>query len=124
MGEDIIAMSVREVKRAGVLQEALERRITQRKAAEILGISERHVRRLMKRLRLEGAFGILHRSRGRPGNRRTSRESKDKILRIYRQKYPDFGPTFASEKFEECEDIRINRETLRHWLLEEAGTSD
>ena len=37
MGKDIIAMSVREVKRAGVLQEVLERRITQRKAAEILG---------------------------------------------------------------------------------------
>lgn len=48
MREDIIAMSTQEVKRLKIMPKVLDRQLTQAKAGEVLGISERQVRRLVK----------------------------------------------------------------------------
>lgn len=117
-GEDVIKMSLKEVRRLKVIQEALEGRITQRQAALMVGLSERQVRRLVRALRAEGERGIVHGLRGRPSNRKVPEGLKDKILKLYKTKYPDFGPTLASEKLFELEDIRLSAETLRKWLVE------
>ncbi len=53
-GEDIIEMSLREVKRLKVIQEAIDGHITQKVAASMVGLSERQVRRLVKAIRDEG----------------------------------------------------------------------
>ena len=42
---------------------------------------------------------------------------KSKVLKLYKEKYPDFGPTLATEKLFEIDKIKINDETLRLWLL-------
>jgi hypothetical protein len=55
--------------------------------------------------------------RGRPSNRRLP--YKDKVLRLFKEKYPDFGPTLASEKLFERDKLKVNDETLRLWLIEE-----
>lgn len=44
---------------------------------------------------------------------------KRNTISLYQQKYPDFGPTFASEKLLEIDKVKINHETLRGWLIEE-----
>jgi len=95
--------------------------IKQVEAAEILSLSGRQIRRIVKRIRSEGSKGIGHRSRGRPSNRRISHKIKERVIHLYRAKYKDFGPTLASEKLLERNGIRINDETLRMWLL---GTGD
>jgi hypothetical protein len=69
------------------------------------------------RVRQEGDKGIIHRLRGRPSNRRLP--YKDKVLRLFKEKYPDFGPTLASEKLFERDKIKVNDETLRLWLDQE-----
>jgi hypothetical protein len=43
---------------------------------------------------------------------------KAKVIDLYRQNYPDFGPTLANEKLEERDGICISTQTLRNWLLE------
>jgi transposase len=112
-------MSQGELKRLHVIRRAIDRIITQREAAESVGISLRQAQRLVRRIRLEGNKGITHRLRGAHSNRAISDKIKDKILRLFRDKYPDFGPTLASEKLFERDKLKINDETLRLWLIEE-----
>jgi hypothetical protein len=96
----------------------LERVIKQVEAAEILSLSGRQIRRIVKRIRSEGDRGIVHQSRGKPSNRRTPDKVKNNVIRLYRAQYKDFGPTLASEKLLERDGIGISDETLRRWLLE------
>lgn len=116
-GEDIIAMSVRELRRLQVVHGALERRFTQKAAASLIGVSERQFRRLVRSVREGGDRGIIHKGRGRGSNRRLGAGVKARVLRLYRTQYPDFGPTLAAEKLLERDGLEVSRETLRQWLL-------
>jgi len=118
--KDILMMTREEIKRYQVIRKVLEREINQQEASEVLRISDRQVRRVVKRVRTEGESGITHRSRGRPGNRSIKASFKDKILKLYRSCYEDFGPTLASEKLLERDGLKVNDETLRLWLIKEA----
>jgi hypothetical protein len=117
-GEDMVMVRQGELKRLHVIRKVLERVIKQVEAAEILSLSGRQIRRIVKRIRGEGDRGIVHQSRGRPSNRRTPDKVKNKVIRLYRAQYKDFGPTLASEKLSERDGIGISDETLRRWLLE------
>jgi len=115
---DIIEMSLRDLKRLKVIQQAIDRHITQRIAASMLQVSERQVRRMVRRVRQEGDKGIVHRSRGRSSTRRLPNKVKRHVIALYGKEYEGFGPTFASEKLIEQYKIRVSRETLRQWFLE------
>jgi len=117
-GRDMIVMSIREVKRLKAVQSAIERHITQKAAASMIGLSERQVRRVVKAMREQGDKGIIHGLRGRPSNRRLPEEVRERVLAFYQERYPDFGPTLATEKLFECDGITISDETLRMWLIE------
>jgi transposase len=118
MAKDILKMSRREVDRLMILRGALEREVTQWRAAEVLGLSERQVRRLVKRIREEGADGIIHRSRGRRSVRKMSEETASGIRRAIENRYVGFGPTLAAEMLREREGIEVSREKLRQLMLE------
>ncbi len=98
--KDIIAMSLEELGRVSVINQAISGLITQRKAAKVIGVSERQVRRLIKRLRREGNRGIVHKLRGKPGNKAIDGEIRTKAIKLYREKYWNFCTTFASEKLQ------------------------
>jgi len=117
-GEDMIMARQGELKRLHVIQRVLEQVINQVEAAEILSLSCRQIRRMVRRIRIEGERGIIHRSRGKPSNRRIPKKIRDRVIQLYRRQYSDFGPTLASEKLQERDGIGISRETLRRWLLE------
>ncbi|MFC1643511.1 ISNCY family transposase [Chlamydiota bacterium] len=119
----IIKMSTEEARRVGIIQQVTGRIINQQKAAELIGVTDRQVRRLIKRYKEEGIQGVVHRSRGMPGNRGISCEVKEQIVDICKEKYYDFGPTFAAEKLYEIEGNKIDHETLRKWLLPTVGSS-
>jgi len=115
---DIIMVSQRELKLLHVIHKVLEGAITQATAAALVSISERQIRRLVKRIRIEGGEGILHKSRGKESSRRLPGKLKDRVVDLYRRKYTGFGPTFAAEKLAEIDKVGISDETLRKWLLE------
>jgi len=116
--EDIITMTQKELKRLHIIKQVLEKKLKQIEAAELLDLSSRQIRRIVKRIREEGDKGIIHRSRGQPSHRRLPKQIKDKVIGLYRKKYQGFGPTLASEKLLEIDKIKISDETLRHWLIE------
>jgi len=113
-------MSRRETKRLHIIHQALDKRITQKTAAELVGLSSRQLRRMLKRVRTEGDDGISHRSRGKASNRSVPKKVKDRVLKLYREKYSDFGPTFACEKLLGVHEIKLSDETLRLWLNQES----
>ncbi|MGH9922998.1 MAG: ISNCY family transposase [Nitrososphaerales archaeon] len=90
-----------------------------REAALVLSISYRQCQRKYKRYGDEGSSGIIHRLIGRASNRGIDPELKRVILDRYQRRYPDFGPTLASEKLA-LDGYKIDPETLRQWLIKES----
>lgn len=115
---EIIMINQKELKRLEIIQKVIEGRIKQIDAGKMLGISERQIRRIVKRIREEGEGGIVHRLRGKPSNRRIVKEEKDRVIKLYQEKYKGFGPLLASEKLQEIDKIKVSDETLRRWLIE------
>src|SRR5260370_16417562 len=79
------------------LKKAKKKLITQKEAAEELGITERQVRRLLKRLKKRGDKAVLHALRGAPSNRRLGKEKKQRAVAILSQEvYRGFNPPLAT----------------------------
>jgi len=112
-------MSVKERDRLKVMAALSEERLKQGKAAALLGLSTRQVRRILRRYRSQGDAGLVHRSRGRPSNRKTPQAVRRKALACIRRDYRDFGPTLAAEKLAERDGLTVSRETVRRWMMTE-----
>jgi biotin operon repressor/transposase-like protein len=111
-------MTQRDRDRLVVLKQAHKRQITQGQAADQLECSERHVRRLVKKLKSEGDKAVIHGLRGRASNRKRSEKDRDKIVRILSQEvYQDFGPTLAAEYLTQKHKLQIGREALRKLMM-------
>ena len=108
----------KELRNLHVIRKVLEKEIREGEASEILSLSLRQIGRMVRRVRLEGDKGVIHKSRGRASNRRIPDEIKERVIELYRLQYWDFGPTLASEKLEERDEVKVNDETLRLWLIE------
>jgi hypothetical protein len=115
---DRMVMSQKERDVLKVLHGVLQGERSQADAAHLLGFTTRHVRRLQRRLEAEGDPALVHGLRGKPSNHGTDPDVRAAILAAYRQRYADFGPTFASEKLA-AEGLAVCPQTLRRWLLAE-----
>lgn len=112
-------MTQRDRDRLVALKKARKGLITQRQAAEEIGQSERHVRRLLKRLKGKGDGVLVHALRGRHSNRKLDEATKRHALEILaRDVYRGFGPTLATEYLASKHDIHAGRETVRTWMIE------
>lgn len=118
MRKDRIEMSMKELKRVGIIQRVVEGKLGQQTASKLIDVTDRQVRRIVKRYRSEGERGLVHRLRGKASNRKLDDQLKTKTLKLYQEKYRDFGPTLAHEKLEEKHGIQIGCQTLRRWLIE------
>ena len=120
--EDRVIMSVKELRRVHVIRQTMEKQLTQVQAGVVLGLTTRHIRRLIERVVQAGDQGLAHRGRGKPSNRRIPDKVKAMMLKLYEQQYGDFGPTLAAEKLAERHGVAVNAETLRGWLLAKGVT--
>src|SRR5258705_6478041 len=94
-------LSMKELDRLQVMTRIAEGRLTRRRAAELLRLSERHVRRLYEAFAADGAASLASRRRGRPSGRRLADATRERALALIRARYADFGPTFAHQKLTE-----------------------
>ncbi len=114
-----VLMSERDVRRIEILTEVLAGRRTVASAAVVLAITARQVNRLLIRFREDGGGGLIHRGRGQSSNHRLTPEIRAYALELVRTKYADFGPTLATEVLLAKHDIKVGRETLRTWMVED-----
>ena len=118
MIKETVTMSHKELDRLQIIQESVNRHITQEQAASRIGISVRQVKRLVHRYRNEGPVGLISRRRGKRPNNAFTPEFKTTVISILKNSYADFGPTLASEKLREVHGLSLSTETLRKWMLE------
>jgi transposase len=116
--DDSPSLNQHELDILKVLAPVFDGQRTQAEAARLLGITPRHVRRLLRRIQTGGDSALCHGLRGRPSNRRADRAQRRRILQEYRTHFHDFGPTLAREKLAE-RGLHVGLETLRRWLIEE-----
>ncbi|UXT00108.1 ISNCY family transposase [Agrobacterium tumefaciens] len=116
----LITMSERDLQRIEVLSKVVDGRMSIVAAAHVLAISTRHVQRLVDRIEHTGAGSIRHKAIGRPPNNKIASGVRDYVLMLVRERYLDFGPTFAAEKLQEEHGVTVSRETLRKWM-QDAG---
>ncbi|MGB7098248.1 MAG: ISNCY family transposase [Xanthobacteraceae bacterium] len=111
-------MTQAERDRLVALKKAKKKLITQKQAAEELGITERHVRRLLRALKRRGDKAVVHALRGLPSNRKVDVETQREAVAILTQPvYRGFGPTLASEYLAKKHTIEVSRETVRLWMI-------
>ena len=111
-----LEMNNRERRRLEVLSRVKRREVALTKAAELLHLSYRQVKRVYRRYLREGDRGLVHRLRGRASNRKIEETRRRSIVERYREQYGDFGPTLAAEYLAK-EGLQVSVETLRLWLL-------
>ena len=86
--------------------------MTQRAAAEKMGVTPRWVRKLVKRMKKQGDAVVVHGLRGRVSNRKLSTKTQRQALTILKQPdWHDFGPTFAAEQLAKRHQIHVGKET-------------
>ena len=112
-----VGLTMGELDRLQIMTRLAERRLTRRRAAALLGLSERQVRRLYRAFQRAGAAALGSRRRGRPSNRRLAATVREQALILVRERYADFGPTFAHQKLTEDHGLVLSVETLRGWLI-------
>jgi hypothetical protein len=117
--EELITLSREEHDRYLILCKVLKGEVKQVEAADLLNISDRYIRTLLKKVRLKGPKGLSHGNRGRTSPRRMSEAEEKRIGGLIKAKYWDFGPTFAAEKLRERDRIRISDEKLRQIMIKE-----
>lgn len=112
-----IEMSTKDANKAIVIGQILEKKLSQKEAAIRLKLSTRQIRRLTRRVQLQGPLAVVHKGKGRSSYRKISDTMRHKILGLLEEKYPDFGPTLAAEKLYEIEGIKISNEYLRKLMI-------
>jgi transposase len=114
-----IAMSQEERDKLEWLKRARDKGISQREAASKIGVSDRWVRKLLKRMKKQGDRVVVHGLRGRTSNRKITAKVQVRALEILQQPdWHDFGPTFASEQLAKWHGIELSDETLRRWMIQ------
>jgi len=117
--EEILSMSSKEISRLEVMQRLKDKRLRQKEAAALLGLSMRQVKRLWKSYQKEAAKGLVSKKRGRVSNNHLDAGVVQGVLDLLKSKYSDFGPTLAHEKIVEVHRIGISRESVRKIMVEE-----
>jgi transposase len=112
-------MSKRELTRLEVMQRLKDKRLTQKEAAQLLGVSIRQVKRLWRAYQEKGPPGLVSARRGKPSNNRLDGGLVQEVLDLIKARYADFGPTLAHEKLTEVHKLPISRESVRQIMIAE-----
>lgn len=116
--DELLTMSKKELTRLEIMQRLKDKRLTQKEAARLLGLSVRQIKRLWQAYRQAGARGLVSGRRGKASNNRLDAGVVQQALDLIKEKYRDFGPTLVHEKLTEVHHIRFSRESVRRIMIE------
>lgn len=111
-------MTEKELSRHSVIKNLIAGAINGTDAAKQMALSIRQTKRLKTEVIKLGVEGLIHGNRGKESNRKIDPNIIEKAKKYLKEKYYDFGPTFASEKLEENDNIKLGKETLRGIMTE------
>jgi transposase len=112
-------MSQRELTRLEIMQRLHEKRLKQKEAAQMLGLSVRQIKRLYQAFKREGAKGLISGRRGKASHNRLSAQVVQQVIDLLYDRYRDFGPTLAHEKLVEVHGLKLSDESVRKIMIAE-----
>lgn len=119
MNDSLLRMSKRDIDRHDVLKRLIRKEIRRSYAAKLLRLTPRHVGRLKQAFLTSGIAALIHKQRGKPSHNRLPSKERLKITRLLKDRYPDFGPSFAAEKLREIHKIDHDPKTIRAIQIKE-----
>jgi Helix-turn-helix domain len=108
-----VTFAIRDFDRLKCIQAVIDGEFKPIRAAERLGLTTRHVRRLACRYAAAGPVGLISKRFSRPSNNRLHDAMADQVIKLLRSTYADFGPTLAAEKLRTKHGIDLAKETVR-----------
>ena len=115
-----VTLNQREQARLHVLNSVLEYQVPIAQAAEVLGVSPRHARRMLAVYRSEGAAALAHGNRGRRPHNAIPPAQAAAVVELATQRYQGANHTHLTELLSEREGIDLSRPTVRR-ILTKAG---
>jgi transposase len=113
-------MSRGQWRKLDVVERVERGELTVSEGAQALGLSRRQVQRLRKKVRLQGAKGVIHGNAGRSPKHKTAALVGERVIELWREKYAGFNDQHFTEKLAELEGLQLSRQTVRR-LLRKAG---
>ena len=117
-----VTLTPKEQSRLQVLNSLAAEHMTLDQAAELMGVTPRHVRRILAAYRERGAEALAHGHRGRRPTNATPEGLATDVVHLARTRYAGVNHTHLAELLAEREGVHIGRTTLRRVLLD-AGLS-
>ena len=96
------------MKLQDVLLKAMAKKITWWEAAEIIGVTDRTMRRWRERLNEHGYSGLADRRKNKPSEKRVPLETAQEVLRLYQESYYDLNIRHFHEKLGEEHGIELS----------------
>lgn len=96
------------MKLQDVLLKAMAKKITWWEAAEIIGVTDRTMRRWRERMEEQGYSGLVDRRKGKESDRRVPLQQAEEVLRLYREVYFDLNMRHFHEKLQEQHGIKLS----------------
>lgn len=116
MSQETFRVSQKELQRVAVIASCVKGGLACARAAELLDLTPRQIKRLKARYRQGSAAALAHASRGRPSHRRLPDAVREQIVGLARTTYAGFNDHHLCEKLVEREGLSLSRETLRRLL--------
>src|SRR5437879_432310 len=116
MRQETFTLSQKELQRVSVISACIKGDMACARAAGLLCLSVRQIKRLKKRMREDGEAALAHANRGRPSHRRLPDAVRQRIVQLSRGTYAGFNDHHLCEKLVEREGFSLSRETLRRLL--------
>lgn len=116
MKEERLILSNKEMRRIKVMELLSNGSISNKQAAESLGLCERQIIRMKKKYLLQGDKGVIHGNKGRSSEKKIDETTREKIIELFNSKYFDFNFSHFTEKLNEQENITISRSSVSRIL--------
>jgi transposase len=122
MKEDV-TLNLKEQRRLVILNQVEVKQLSLDKAKELLGISPRHLKRILAAYRKEGAAALAHGNRGKRPYNALDEDLKRQVLELAQGKYTGFNFQHFTDSLKDREGVDISRSSVRRILLKAGITS-
>ncbi len=116
---DILALPARALDILKQIEKWKTGAISQSEASRTLKLSERHFRRLIRSYESQGIKGLISLRHGKAPSNKIDDITRCKSLSLIQEHFYDYGPTLAAEKLAEYFGIRVSKETVHQWMIQD-----
>jgi len=112
-----VTLSNKGKDRIPIFEKLIRGEINNETAAKMSGLSIRQCKRIKKEYKILGIMALVHKNQGKESNNSIPKDTIELAIKLIKEKYHDFGPTFALEKLQEKHEINFSVETLRKAMI-------